>query len=117
LVVPQLLDAEARLAPAETSSDGLAIETHVLARLLGLKLLTLEGRVLVSPAAVHAGRTEPAPPRQSVRDRSPRRGRNGAGRGDGAVPALPNPRPAADPGVRLAAAARLVNECSRELRR
>jgi hypothetical protein len=60
-------------------SDGLVIETAVVARLLGFKLLTLEGTVLASPAhltevdrkdGAHIGATLPAsryapPPRSS----------------------------------------------------
>ena len=71
LVVPAPERQTAHLVPAETGSDGFAVETHVLARLLGVKLLTLEGVVLVSPAQVSQdGRHEPVarpiPLRQSA---------------------------------------------------
>lgn len=52
LVVPGPTSGSARLTPSDTASDGFVVETHVLARLLGVKLLTLEGVVLVSPAQV-----------------------------------------------------------------
>jgi hypothetical protein len=52
LLVPKSTNGATRLAPIDTASHGFAIETHVLARLLGVKLLTLEGVVLVSPAEV-----------------------------------------------------------------
>jgi hypothetical protein len=39
---------------SKTLSDGLVIETAVVARLLGVKLLTLEGTVLASPAQLKA---------------------------------------------------------------
>ncbi len=45
-------------------SDGLVIEACVLARLLGIKLLTLEGTVLVSPAQL---RELSVPPSESTR--------------------------------------------------
>jgi hypothetical protein len=106
LVVPQSPGATARLAPAETASDGLAVEAYVLARLLGLKLLTLEALVLVSPAAVRGGDTESSAvpqPRAPVRSSAETRSRTT--RRDGLAP-----------GSRLAGAARLLDECTDELR-
>jgi hypothetical protein len=44
--------------PAQSLSDGLIIESSLLARLLGVKLLTLEGTIVLSPAHVRLG----APP-------------------------------------------------------
>jgi hypothetical protein len=107
LVVPQSPGATARLAPAETASDGLAVEAYVLARLLGLKLLTLEALVLVSPAAVRGGDAESSAfrqPRASVRSSAETRSRTT--RRDGLAP-----------GSGLAGAARLLDECADELRR
>ena len=37
-------------------SDGVVVETSVLARLLGIKLLTVEGIIVLSPAQVRAAR-------------------------------------------------------------
>lgn len=48
-------------------SDGVLIETTVLARVLRLKLLTLEGTVLVSPAEVRRAGDGSARPGASVR--------------------------------------------------
>jgi hypothetical protein len=107
LVVPEPVQTTAHLAPAETASDGLAVETHILARLLGVKLLTLEGVVLVSPAAVSredsttastsTTRTVSNPPGQI----SSRRYAHTNG---------------LTPGSGLAGAARLLDECAAELR-
>jgi hypothetical protein len=106
MVVPQSLHAAALVDPAETASDGLAVETYVLARLLGIKLLTLEGLVLVTPAAVRRpdGSPTTSPPRGPEQPRERDRSRraivaNGSGPGSG-----------------LAGAARLLDECTEELR-
>jgi hypothetical protein len=102
--VPRPRSATAQLAPADTASGGLAVEAHVLARLLGIKLLTLEGLVLVSPAAVQSepGPVDSSPPR-------PRQARSGSERR--AITANGH-----DAGARLAGAARLIHECDDELR-
>jgi hypothetical protein len=106
LIVPQSLDAIARLVPAETASDGFALETYVLARLMGLKLLTLEGVVLVSPAAVHRGDAESTTIRHGPARRDASSGRGS--RRTGKVAGVGH-------GSALAAAARLVDECTAEL--
>ena len=108
LVVREPVQTTAHLAPAETASDGLAVETHILARLLGVKLLTLEGVVLVSPAAVtpedsarasgSTTRTVSNVPAQQI---SSRRHADANG---------------LTPGSGLAGAARLLDECAEELR-
>ncbi len=110
LVVPAPERQTAHLVPAETGSDGFAVETHVLARLLGVKLLTLEGVVLVSPAQVSQdGRHEPVArpiPLRPVGDAQPRTlpKREPGGRND-------------SPGASsLGEAARLLDECTEELR-
>lgn len=97
-------------------SDGLVIETSVLARLFGFKLLTLQGTVLVSPAQLRelsmpsderpagaasqcaAGDDVPVPPRET---------------GQGASPRL---RPHGAHGARLGLAKRLLSESADELR-
>jgi hypothetical protein len=96
-------------------SDGLVIETAVVARLLGVKLLTLEGTVLASPAHLKAvdaqdgadssGATLPGPqytaiPRPRV----------------GAPSASSEPRPKWHCGTQLALAADLLRESADELR-
>jgi hypothetical protein len=98
------LDATAQLAPTETGSDGLAVETYVLARLLGLKLLTLEGLVLVSPAEVRHREARSSAPREPASvDAEARSTRSAIPDGHG-------------PGSGLAGAARLLEECTEELR-
>jgi hypothetical protein len=106
--VPRPRSATAQLAPADTKSDGLAVEAHVLARLLGIKLLTLEGLVLVSPAAVQSAPPSPS----SVGARPP--GRESQSRSGPARRALA--ANGHDPEARLAGAARLLHECDDELR-
>jgi hypothetical protein len=110
LVVPAPERPTAHLVPAETGSDGFAVETHVLARLLGVKLLTLEGVVLVSPAQVSQdGIHEPVAPPIPLR-----------AIGDGHPRTLPKRAPArrtdAAGGSSLGEAARLLDECTEELR-
>jgi len=108
LVVPDPVRPTAQLVPAETGSDGFAVETHVLARLLGIKLLTLEGVVLVSPAQVSRGGVigpvaqQPPPlPTNGVPQRT---SRSHVQRTE--LPA----------GTNLGDAARLLDECTEELR-
>lgn len=116
LVVREPVQTTAHLAPAETASDGLAVETHILARLLGVKLLTLEGVVLVSPAAVT--------PEDSARasGSTTRTGSTSTTRTVSNVPAQQiSSRRHVDangltPGSGLAGAARLLDECAEELR-
>ncbi len=98
LVVPDPVRPTAQLVPAETGSAGFAVETHVLARLLGIKLLTLEGVVLVSPAQVSRGDVNEPDAQQS-----PPNPTNG-------VPGRTSP------GTSLGDAARLLDECTEELR-
>jgi hypothetical protein len=112
LVVPQPLDAIAQLAPAETASDGLAIETRVLARLLGLKLLTLEGLVLVSPAAVRRRDAGSSMSSSSASRPTRTQGRASPGNGSPRISRLD----ARGLGSGLAGAARLLDECTEELR-
>jgi hypothetical protein len=106
MVVPQSLHAAALVDPAETSSDGLAVETYVLARLLGIKLLTLEGLVLVSPAAVRRSDGPPTSRPRRATERLPTRDgsrRTPSTKGSG-------------PGSGLVGAARLLDQCAEELR-
>jgi len=70
LIVPDPRQATTEISPAETASAGFAVETHVLARLLGIKLLTLEGVVFVSPARVSRGSAADA---MQIQTSSPRR--------------------------------------------
>ena len=97
MVVPDPVRPTAQLTPAETGSDGLAVETHILARLLGVKLLTLEGVVLVSPAQVRQNSVDEPPARLPVVAAGSSRTRLSAGTG-------------------LGEAARLLDECTEELR-
>lgn len=94
-------------------SDGVIIETSVLARLLGIKLLTLEGTVLVSPAqlqeAYQAYATTVAAPAAVETPREIR-----AERLNGGSPTRSGPSGAVV-GARLDAAARLLGESSRDL--
>ena len=53
-------------------SGGVLIETSVLARLLGVKLLTLEGTVVVSPADIRPLDIHPQPTYESARRLDPR---------------------------------------------
>ena len=98
LVVPDPVRPTAQLAPAETGFDGLAVETHVLARLLGIKLLTLEGVVLISPAQVSRGGVNEAVAQQL------------------APPSTNGVPGRTSPGTSLGDAARLLDECTEELR-
>ncbi len=92
-------------------SDGVIIETSVLARLLGIKLLTIEGTVLVSPAQVREGYQAPATPAIETRRELPAAGLNGgAAARSGAVSGEAV-------GARLGMAARLLAESSQNLRR
>lgn len=93
-------------------SDGLVIETSVLARLLGIRLLTLEGTVLVSPAQLREGSVLATPAAVPVavarREESVRRlDRGSASRSAASGEAV---------GTRLGSAARLLRESSRDLR-
>jgi hypothetical protein len=97
-VVPAPVSAATRLVPTDTASDGFAIDTFVLARLLGIRLLTLEGVVLVSPARA----TSPA-----ATDRKAVAGP--------LEPTSPGP-PLDPPGASLARASQILSECSEELR-
>jgi hypothetical protein len=102
LVVPETTVEATRLAPTDSASDGLAIETYVLARLLGIRLLTLEGVVLVSPARV----TSPSPAERGL-DQAPT---------TPASPVLPMAGIDRPPGSSLAQASQLLRECDEELR-
>lgn len=96
-------------------SDGLVIETAVVARLLGVKLLTLEGTVLASPAhlkevgakdgADSSGATLPAP-RYAALQRSR----------SSAPSASSAPRPKGPCGAQLVLAADLLRESADQLR-
>jgi hypothetical protein len=103
----------AHLAPADSAAGGFAIETSVLARLLGMKLLTLEGVVLVSPAQVR---------QLQGANGTPDRSATGATPAKTVVPAATTPvtgrRSATTdhPGNRLAQAAHVLEESSKELR-
>ena len=104
-MVPEASDATARLRPSDTDTDGFAIETTVLARLLGIKLLTLEGVVLVSPAQVRASNVVSqgptgAPTTETGRAITSSNSRAHLGMG---------------PGHGLEDAARLLNECTKDL--
>jgi hypothetical protein len=98
-------------------SDGLVIETAVVARLLGVKLLTLEGTVLASPAQLKELETRvpsvspadagPAAPSQVVTPPAQRR----------APTALSAPSPREPYGTHLMLAAGLLRESADELAR
>lgn len=94
-------------------SDGVIIETSVLARLLGVKLLTLEGTVLVSPAQVRddgyqvpAARAVPVEPTGGEPGAVPRGIEGESGRRD---------KPGGAVGARLGLAARLLRESTHDL--
>jgi hypothetical protein len=91
-------------------SDGLVIETAVVARLLGVKLLTLEGTVLASPAHLkdvdaQDGEALPAPTYAAI-ERPP----------VGAPPASSVRRSKGPCGARLILAADLLRASADELR-
>jgi hypothetical protein len=67
-------------------SDGVLVETHLLARLMGIRLLRLDGVVTVTPARLVASATDPR-----------------------AMPLTS----ALSPGAGLERAARLLRECDR----
>jgi hypothetical protein len=117
LVVPEPQTGSAQVAPAETASDGFAVETHVLARLLGIKLLTLEGVVLVSPARVSRQAVDGrrAPTTSPAKAPSPRRRTDATIRNRGAVNDTAA-REGLPRGSTLGEAARLLDECHDELR-
>jgi hypothetical protein len=103
------------LSPSADSrlADGVLVEASVLARLLGLKLLTLEGTVLLSPAQVHNGQRhvfEPPKAVRSVRDADAAIEREQAGSTATAHAAREGGRSS------LAAAELLLEECSETLR-
>ncbi len=87
----------AQPARADDLSTGFVVETSVLARLLGIKLLTLEGVVFVSPASV----VEPLTEAQVL---SAAHHRNSEAPDGDCV------------GARLGDAGKLLDECSAELR-
>jgi hypothetical protein len=99
LVTALAPDADSRLA------DGVVVETRLLARLLGIRLLRVEGVVTLAPA-----RLEPAPyvvrraPRPLSR-RAPRRTVSG--------PVRPVRQAIDAPGSGLARAADLLDDCDR----
>jgi hypothetical protein len=98
------------LASSRQLSDGLVIETSVLARLLGIKLLTLEGTVLVSPTRVQGlglSRDVSTTGPQSDGLEAFRRTR------DAASPSTQRDAPI---GASLELSARLLDECADELR-
>jgi hypothetical protein len=95
-------------------SDGLVIETAVVARLLGFKLLTLEGTVLASPAHLtevdgHDGSDLGPTPGASRYAPVQRPGLS-------APSAFRVPRPAGPCGAQLALAADLLRKSADELR-
>ncbi|MDW5594134.1 hypothetical protein VSS74_07300 [Conexibacter stalactiti] len=78
-------------------SEGVALKASVIARLLGIRLLTLDATVLVAPAEIAAATTVPPPSRSSP------------------LPALPSPSPSPSP--RTAARSRPVGDGLREAER
>jgi len=98
--------------PGSRLSDGVVIETSVLARLFGIRLLTLEGTVLVTPAQVQPAETfvpevsrDPLSADQES-SRSPRSSR---------VASAPTDVPPGRVGHRLGEAARLLQQSSDEM--
>jgi hypothetical protein len=94
----------AALAPSPDSqlSEGVLVETSLLARLLGIRLLTVEGTVLLSPARLREGEALVSTP--PVAPTAPRTRR------------LAPPARSAALGSRLAAAERLIADCGDTLR-
>jgi hypothetical protein len=92
--------------PAQSLSDGLIIESSLLARLLGVKLLTLEGTIVLSPAHVRLGVPPLRAGSQSAHDGLPLRPAE-IGRAPVAV--------SARIGSGLADAVRLLDESAAEL--
>lgn len=92
---------------ADDLSQGFVVETSVLARLLGIKLLTLEGVVFVSPARVVEPPAERArvvePPTRTPISSAAGHRNSEAPDGDCV-------------GARLGDAGKLLDECSAELR-
>ena len=90
-------------------SGGVLIETSVLARLLGVKLLTLEGTVIVSPADIRPLDIHPQPRYESAVGSTPR---------DALQPASPNSHPNARGklGNRLEATQELIEANTKSLR-
>ncbi len=106
----------ARLARTDHLSGGFAVEASVLARLLGVRLLTLEGVVFVSPAEIQDAVSRTSTP--ALTEALPV---NGDG-GDKPLSrelseATSDVREDGPAGQQLEAAARLLAECSTELRR
>jgi hypothetical protein len=93
----------AHLSPDSDLARGVVVEASLLARLLGLKLLTLEGTVVLSPARVDDGLTSRSTPVNGTRDP--------------AIVALPSSHASADApvGSRLAAAEQLLADCGETL--
>ena len=83
-------------------SDGVVAEASIVARLLRLRLLTLNATVVVSPALVTEPSQRTEPSRQTPPASSPAR--------DGRAPLHAAPTSAAPIGRRLAQAARSVDE-------
>jgi hypothetical protein len=106
----------ARVIPDSDLGKGVLVETSILARLLGMKLLTLEGTVVLSPARIDGAGDDTAPPLDSAtptvvaRVPSGATGRrsDGADAGDEAEGAI---------GGRLAAAERLLSGCDQALKK
>jgi hypothetical protein len=100
---------------SKTLSDGLLIETSVLARLFGFKLLTLEGTVVVSPAQLR-DLAHGLPDRE---DSAAVSRAHEAPRAAVEPPALVSTaaHPGARLGIGLAAAGRLLHESAGDLER
>jgi hypothetical protein len=110
---PSRAEATATLLPDGAShlSDGVLVETHLLARLLGMRLLRVEGTVLMSPARVVSG------PRLDG-DPSARRppGVGPPVRSEVRSDVRPQVRSEIRPGTGLAEAARLLKSSDQALR-
>jgi hypothetical protein len=96
-------------------SDGVVIQASVLGRLLGVKLLTLDATVLVSPAHLESETKQPTGPVVASRPHPEHDALKSGARSAG------KPSPAGSPnglvGSRLGLAARLLEESTGDLRR
>ena len=82
-------DEESRL------SDGVLVETALVARVLGLRLLRVDGTVLLAPARLHEGPGQPTPL---------------------VLSSVPEDGPVVEPGRRLVEARRLLRTNGERLR-
>jgi hypothetical protein len=117
IATDQPAQLRAQLGRTDNLSGGFALETSVLARLLGIKLLTLEGVVFVLPAEIREPRGRPAGRSHAATTVDARTTRDLPSRTVPNANQFTREAPAEGrTGSRLDQAARLLDECSAELR-